>query len=114
MVEVFCQHGLVRDPRSVFQRCNPLGTNGMYRAAEFLDAVSKPQAVFLGNPIVLRLCRAAHYAEWARERPAFQQLCADRLGIVFSIRSGSIASHRPPRGLAPGRDAGAKTVKRNE
>ena len=41
-----------------------------------------------------KLCRAAHYAEWARERPAFQQLCADRLGIVFNIRSGAIDSDR--------------------
>src|SRR3546814_3972671 len=72
MVEVFCQHGLVRDPRSVFQRCNPLGTNGMYRAAEFLDAVSKPQEVFLGNPIVLRLCRARNYAELAWDARVFR------------------------------------------
>jgi hypothetical protein len=69
---------------------DPLEANRVNREAEFLDAAAQPRQLLLGDAAVFRLCRAAHNAEWARENPAFQQLCGNRLGIVFSIQFGSI------------------------
>ncbi|GGJ61537.1 hypothetical protein GCM10011393_34840 [Sphingopyxis bauzanensis] len=39
----------------------------MNSAAQFLDAAAKPLQLILSDAVVLRLCRAVHYAEWARE-----------------------------------------------
>src|SRR3546814_6153672 len=77
------------------ERRKVLGADLLDDGAQFLHPFAEPSEVIGLDPVVLGLCRAAHYAEWERERPAFQQLCADRLGIVFIIRSESIDTDRP-------------------
>jgi hypothetical protein len=48
----------------VFELRNPLRTNGVNGPPELLDAAGKPDKLLFGDPIMFRLCRAAHYAEW--------------------------------------------------
>ena len=40
-------------------------------AAQFLDAIAEPGQFFFADLVVLRLCRAPYYAEWARDARAF-------------------------------------------
>src|SRR3546814_17598073 len=54
------------------QRGQMFGAHLLNDRAEFLDAFAKPGEIVGLDPVVLGLCRAAHYAEWTRERPAFQ------------------------------------------
>src|SRR3546814_2952648 len=58
--------------RARFEFGNAFGANGVNGATQFLYAIAEPTEFILGDAVVLRLCRAAHYAEWTRERPAFQ------------------------------------------
>jgi hypothetical protein len=43
----------------------------MNGAPQFFDALAKPKQFFVGDAIMLRLCRALHYAERTQDARAF-------------------------------------------
>src|SRR3546814_7518107 len=61
-----------RRARLFARRCLQFGdafrTDLMDDATQFLDASAEPIKFLFADLVMLGLCRAAHYAEWARER----------------------------------------------